>query len=173
MNLRFALIIVIFPMFCIKAQNNLPVNEAEHNKLTRLIEKGIFETNDEVYTKAMPTFIILSLYLDENRKIENISIQCKDSAVAEEMRKINYSKFSLNWESLIPTDGTKNLINKKVAFYVPIFIIKAMEKTTKPVFSIDDIRAVFLKDKSAKKSTCYIKNLILIKPVKISINEVQ
>lgn len=173
LRLKYIYIFILLVFCCGRAYSvHGQVSMSEHKKLAGSVLKSIFNTDeimDEILPRV-PALVMLGVHLNEKRKIDSVSVQCSDTVIAAAMRKIRYDKFLVNWAFLFPETHTEILKNKKVTLYIPTFIIKDSDESSKPVFSKDDIEATLLRNKFNKTAMHYLKNSILIRSVEIRIS---
>ncbi|HRP56898.1 hypothetical protein [Agriterribacter sp.] len=172
--LRLTYIFIVFVFFSGRTCSvHGQISMLEHKELAGSVLKSIFNTDeimDEILPRV-PALVMLGVHLNEKRKIDSVSVQCSDTAIAAAMRKIRYDKFSVNWDFLFPQMHTEILRNKKVTLYIPTFILKDLDESSKAVFSKDDIEAALLRDESDKTAMYYLNNSILIESVEIRISK--
>lgn len=166
------IILLLFSSRSCDVHAQVNVDESEHNKLAGFVLKGIFN-NDEIMNKILPrvpSLVLLGFHLSEKKEIDSVSVQCSDAVVAAAMRKMSYDKCLVRWDFLIAETDEKALMGKGIELYVPIFIIKDLDQPNKPVFSKDDIEAIFFKGNSGKTVIYSLKNTMLLKPIEIKVS---
>jgi len=83
---------------------------------------------------------------------------------------MKYDQLAVNWRCLLPAADAKALTNKRLTFYIPLYITKGLDGLDKPVFSRTDIDAIFATGNLKEPRRHYFQNSILLELIAIRVN---
>lgn len=147
----------------------IDVVNQEYKKLTLQIYKKIghldylFDSTDN-----LPSVAMLSFHINEEKRVDSISVLCRKKSLAENLEKFDFQKIIVSWDILI---NNESLNKKGYSVFLPIVFLGDQYDFGKQLFSLEEIKFCFFENQFNSNPFIYLKNFILLRPITFTVSK--